>query len=27
LSEPLLSDKDKMYACLKDIPHDQLTKY
>jgi len=27
LSEPLLSEKDKEYSCLKDIPHDQLTAY
>jgi len=27
LDAPLLSEKDKQYACLKDIPHDLLTKY
>jgi len=27
LESPLLSEKDQAYACLKDIPHDQLTKY
>jgi len=27
LTEPLLSEKDKAYACLKDIPRDLLTKY
>jgi dTDP-4-dehydrorhamnose 3,5-epimerase len=27
LSEPLLSEKDKAYSCLKDIPEHLLTKY
>ena len=27
IASPLLSEKDKAYVCLKDIPHDQLPVY